>query len=140
MLWRRRRNPDECTVQTRLGLAAAHQRPLDRIRLMKSLFLTWHRTERRLKDFYEFTPYLYGSCSFDLYRELEALLRERPLTEVWQVLPTGMGPLDESKVAALSGAADQLRENEVQLLFGELPRGNEEYVDLAAKGRKEGPA
>lgn len=57
-------------------LLLLHHRPLDRIRLMKALFLIWHRTGRQLKDFYEFTPYLYGPCSFDLYTELEALQRE----------------------------------------------------------------
>lgn len=46
------------------------EKPLDRIRLMKALFLLWHRGGRRIQGFYEFVPYMYGPCSFDLYREL----------------------------------------------------------------------
>lgn len=44
-----------------------------------------------------------------------------PPIEVWQVLPSDVRPLDESKIAALNDAAGQLRESEIQLLFGELP-------------------
>ena len=62
-------------------LLLLRERPLDRIRLMKALFLVWHRSGRQIEGFYEFVPYIYGPCSFDLYRELEAALREQLITQ-----------------------------------------------------------
>lgn len=62
-------------------LLLLHHGPLDRIRLMKALFLIWHRTERSLKGFFEFTPYLYGPFSLDVYRELEVLQREHLVSQ-----------------------------------------------------------
>jgi hypothetical protein len=52
-------------------LLLLREKPMDRIRLMKALFLIWHRSGRTLAGFYDFLPYMYGPCSFDLYRELE---------------------------------------------------------------------
>ncbi len=62
-------------------LLLLRQKPLDRIRLMKALFLIWHRSGRRLENFYEFIPYMYGPCSFELYRELEQLQREHLVSQ-----------------------------------------------------------
>lgn len=44
---------------------------LDRIQLMKALFLFWHRSGRDVPGFFSFQPYLYGPCSFELYRTLD---------------------------------------------------------------------
>ncbi len=55
-------------------LIALQAVPLDRIRLMKTLFLVWHRGGRPAADAFDFIPYLYAPCAFDLYgvlRELE---------------------------------------------------------------------
>ena len=38
---------------------------------MKALFLVWLRSGKSLPDFYEFVPYMYGPCSFELYRQLD---------------------------------------------------------------------
>lgn len=54
-------------------LLALRQTPLDRIHIMKTLFLIWHRSERKITDFFEFKPYLYGPCSFEVYSVLESL-------------------------------------------------------------------
>jgi hypothetical protein len=63
---------------------------LSPIQLMKGLFLI--KQELELKDFYEFEPYLYGPCSFEVYRDLEILTKERLITQV---------PFDERrKIAA----------------------------------------
>ncbi len=62
-------------------LLLLRERPLDRIRLMKALFLIWHRSGRRIEDFYEFVPYMYGPCSFDLYMELDAAEHEQYVTQ-----------------------------------------------------------
>ncbi len=51
------------------------ERALDRIRLMKALFLIWHRMGRPAGDFFEFVPYMYGPCSFELYTVLGELER-----------------------------------------------------------------
>ena len=48
--------------------------PLDRIRVMKSLFLL-SQEEPRLSKTFKFEPYLYGAVSFDVYTELDALQR-----------------------------------------------------------------
>jgi len=50
--------------------------PLDRIRLMKTLFLVWHDAGRNIPDYFDFVPYLYGPCSFEVYSELDRLLEE----------------------------------------------------------------
>jgi hypothetical protein len=57
------------------------EKPLDRIRLMKGLFLLWQRSGRDIEGFFEFVPYMYGPCSFELYRALEAAERERLVTQ-----------------------------------------------------------
>lgn len=49
-----------------------------------------------------------------------------PPIEVWQVLPSDLKALDESRIAALNDAAGQLRESEIQLLLGERPERNDE--------------
>ncbi|MCC6003788.1 MAG: hypothetical protein LM590_05545 [Thermofilum sp.] len=63
---------------------------LSSIQLMKGLFLI--KQELELKDFYDFEPYLYGPCSFEVYGDLEILTKERLITQV---------PFDERrKIAA----------------------------------------
>jgi len=72
--------------------------PLDRIRLMKGLFLLWHRSGRTLDPSYTFTPFPFGPCSLDVYRDLEALRQAHlvsqpchPRTETvpYSLTPTG---------------------------------------------------
>jgi len=40
---------------------------------MKGLFLLRMEAQGELNDFYEFEPYLYGPCSFEVYRDLSSL-------------------------------------------------------------------
>jgi len=54
-------------------LLALRRIPLDRIHIMKTLFLIWHRSERNIPDYFEFEPYLYGPCSFEVYSVLADL-------------------------------------------------------------------
>ncbi len=54
-------------------LLALRQTPLDRIHIMKALFLVWHRSGRAMKDYLVFEPYLYGPCSFEIYSALANL-------------------------------------------------------------------
>jgi hypothetical protein len=68
-------------------LLLLREKPLDRIRLMKGLFLIWHRSGRDVPGFFEFAPYMYGPCSFELYDELEAAARDRLLTQLPESYP-----------------------------------------------------
>lgn len=43
-----------------------------RLKLMKQLFVIGQLLKPA--NFYEFVPYLYGPCSFDVYKDLQALL------------------------------------------------------------------
>lgn len=54
-------------------LVALSGAALDRIRLMKTLFLVWYRHGRPPEGPFFFKPYLYGPCSFEVYRELDKL-------------------------------------------------------------------
>lgn len=61
-----------------LFLRAGHGDELDPIRIMKGMFLfaketpsQWLPTESR----YEFEPYYYGPCSFEIYSDLDHLIR-----------------------------------------------------------------
>ena len=40
---------------------------------MKALFLYWLDSDRNVPGFFEFEPYLYGPCSFELYDVLREL-------------------------------------------------------------------
>ena len=57
-------------------LAALNAAPLDRIRLMKALFLTWYKQGQPADGPFHFEPYLYGPFALDVYGELEAAMRE----------------------------------------------------------------
>ena len=57
-------------------LAALKSGPMDRIRLTKTLFLHWYRHGQRRDAPFNFTPYLYGPFSFDLYDVLESMAVE----------------------------------------------------------------
>jgi len=54
-------------------LLLLRQAPLDRIHIMKALFLIWHRLGRKISNYFEFEPYLYGPCSFEVYSVLDSL-------------------------------------------------------------------
>jgi hypothetical protein len=61
------------------------------IQIMKSLFLL--KEETKLKDFYEFVPYLYGPCSFEVYSDLislkeETLIEDVPTFSSWKYYKT----------------------------------------------------
>lgn len=55
------------------------QSPLDRVHLMKVLFLLWYRSrnsDQPFTDYFKFEPYFYGPYSLDVYAELRALSEE----------------------------------------------------------------
>lgn len=65
-------------------LLALRYKPLDRVRLMKALFLFWWHHKDRLEGFFTFQPYLYGPCSFEVYRVLEVLEQKRLIVQLPQ--------------------------------------------------------
>lgn len=56
--------------------------PIDPIRIMKGLFLMKMEMSDKLSEFYNFEPYLYGPCSFEVYEDIEKLISERTLDKV----------------------------------------------------------
>ncbi len=55
-------------------LLALKVAPLDRIRLMKALFLFWWRHRGEIPEYFKFEPYLYGPYSLEVYSVLDQLL------------------------------------------------------------------
>jgi uncharacterized protein YwgA len=49
------------------------KKSLDRIHIMKSLFLIWNRSKRKIENYFQFKPYLYGPYSLEVYSELRNL-------------------------------------------------------------------
>lgn len=68
-------------------LLLLRESPLDRIHIMKALFLIWHRSGRKIKDYFEFEPYLYGPCSFEVYSALENLQAEGFIVQPLHPIP-----------------------------------------------------
>jgi len=62
-------------------LLILRKRPLDRIRIMKSLFLIWLRCNKNIPNYFHFKPYLYGPCSIEVYSELQDLLGNGLITQ-----------------------------------------------------------
>lgn len=50
--------------------------PLDRVRIQKSMFLFAERSRAVDSEKYSFTPYHYGPFSFEIYPDLDRLVRE----------------------------------------------------------------
>src|SRR5262245_47808593 len=77
--WRELHTLESSTVTTQTVtqneqiFAALEVAPLDRVKLMKVLFLAWHRTGKSALGPFHFQPYLYGPCAFDLYSRLDGL-------------------------------------------------------------------
>jgi hypothetical protein len=55
-------------------LLVLRKAPLDRIRIMKALFLIWYRSGKSIPDFFSFEPYLYGPYSLEVYAALKNLV------------------------------------------------------------------
>ena len=64
----------DISVRDSAVLYAIGQSPMDRIHLMKALFLPWYRAGKSVPNYFSFEPYLYGPCSFDVYASLDRLL------------------------------------------------------------------
>lgn len=58
------------------GSSERENEPMDRVRIVKTLFLLGRDKSQGLREFYEFRPYLYGPFSPDIYADLENLIGE----------------------------------------------------------------
>ena len=76
-------------------LVALEAAPLDRIRLMKTLFLVWYRSGRPNTGPFDFQPYLYGPCALDLYTAVDGLkarglvISHQPRSPVYHLTESG---------------------------------------------------
>lgn len=64
---------------TYIAVPISKSEPVDRMQIMKGLFLMRMETKKagqlkELDEFYTFKPYLYGPYSFDVYDDLDALV------------------------------------------------------------------
>jgi len=84
---------------------------LDRIHLMKGLFLVWYKSDRLIEDYFQFEPYLYGPCSLEVYASLNELLQEGFIAqpqhhdiryEAYSLTPRGL-PIATERRKLLSG-------------------------------------
>jgi len=67
-------------------LAILRISPLDRIHIMKALFLLWRRVGE-IPDYFHFEPYLYGPCSFEVYDVLAAMEKEGLIVQPSHPMP-----------------------------------------------------
>lgn len=86
-------------------LVILKKKPLDRIHIMKTLFLIWHRSKRKIRGYFCFEPYLYGPYSLEVYSELRSLLADglaiqppHPVQEWTNYYLTGKGRMRANKV------------------------------------------
>lgn len=63
-------------------IAAAGESGLDRAQLQKSAFLVGEEFEGKLKNFYRFTPYMYGPFAQDIYTDVDRL-SDGPMIETF---------------------------------------------------------
>ncbi len=95
-------------------LCALSATPLDRLRLMKSLFLFWYRAGKPNSGPFEFKAYLYGPCSFDLYESLQEMEKEGLVV---QPVDREKAPYYLTKAGVAAAFADKhLSSEEKQLL------------------------
>jgi uncharacterized protein len=80
------------------------QRPLDRVRIQKTLFLFAERSRAPGAEKYDFVPYHYGPFSFDVYPDLDRLVQQG-------LLRVELEPAATSPRYTLTGAGDRAVED-----------------------------
>jgi len=63
-----------------IAIDATNLKLLSPIQIMKGMFLIGQ--ELKIEDFYEFVPYLYGPCSFEVYSDLKKLVNDGLVMEI----------------------------------------------------------
>jgi len=91
--------------------------PLDRIRLMKALFLLWYRSGKSISGYFEFKPYLYGPCSFEVYSILDELTRQGLIVQPpYPIQQWANYYLTERGKAAVKKATQSIDENTREMI------------------------
>jgi len=117
---------------------------IDPIRIMKGLFLFKMELKEKLKEFYNFVPYLYGPCSFEIYDDLLKLRLDGLVDELsqpfsrwsyYRLLGRGQGIAEELKNNAPSDLVTKLEAIKVRVtslsfqnLLREIYRDYPEYA------------
>jgi len=114
----------ESTAQAQI-LVALSGAALDRIRLMKTLFIVWYRSGKREQGPFFFEPYLYGPCSFEVYRELDKL-------QARGLVVQAPHPIAQRSRYHLTTAGKRAAEAAVQLLGPKLSRDLQETARWSA--------
>lgn len=91
--------------------------PIEPIRIMKGLFLMRMESGEDIGDFYEFTSYLYGPCSFEVYRDLRVLSAEGQVDELpllrwsyYRLTPIGVRRAREIWVTLTDDQVERLKQ------------------------------
>lgn len=71
-----------------LLLHAAKDGHLDRVRIVKGLFLLSQESPESLENFYRFYPYLYGPFSDEIYSDLDELIEENLIATDLNIPPS----------------------------------------------------
>jgi hypothetical protein len=110
------------------GHTGRENEPMDRIRITKCLFLLGKEAGQQLSNFYEFTPYLYGPFTLDIYIDLGEL-QEKGLAQSRLLLPlnwcryqlTAKGINEAHKVCGQIPPPVRTKMQELKKLVTELP-------------------
>lgn len=122
-------------------LIVLQKKPLDRIHIMKALFLIGHRSKKKIADYFIFEPYLYGPCSLEVYSELRGLLASGLIVQPAHALETwGNYHLTEEGAAKAQEAfskADSETAAFINSILDEI--ANLSFFDLLKKVYEEAP-
>ncbi len=69
-------------------LHAGKDKHLDRVRIVKGLFLLSQESPESLENFYSFYPYLYGPFSDEIYSDLDELIEENLIATDLNIPPS----------------------------------------------------
>lgn len=118
-----------------LKLLSCFPEPLDKISLVKYVFLLRHRTMlNTMSSFYDFVPYKFGPFSFTLYRDLERLSDKRLVvlkhTEVSlsqlgkSLLPQNTESLSSAVSAAIADVVSEFKGYDTNALMKRVYRSH----------------
>ncbi len=107
-------------------LVALGRSPMDRIHLMKAVFLPWYRHGRHLASYFDFKPYLYGPYSAQVYTSLDRLQRDGLIAAMpaafdrWSSFR--LTPEGRTELRGLLGSLDPSLRHEVERVVDEVSK------------------
>lgn len=116
----------------------------DPIRIQKGLFLLSMEGGIPQAERYNFIPYDYGACSFDIYRDLDSLVRTSMLERIqgpWDPWPTyrptaagleraeeGLRSVDNKKISYLRNTKNRLFRQGFTEMLREIYKAHPQYA------------